>query len=128
MTPLLNPVDQETSAWPKRVPAPSKRLTDTSNSATPELSAHLEAIALKRAEDAKRLAKDARPVPQGDKRSRNADSSGTSEDDTDHSTVPKPPKKKKSHSSRSVIISNHGLISLKRASIFIGSVDDYKVL
>src|ERR1700709_933596 len=107
MTPLLNPVDQETSVRPKRVPAPSKRLTDTSNSTTPELSAHLEAIALKRAEDAKCLVKDARPAPTAPtitsatssshsvsptKRSRNADSSGTSEDDTDHSTVPKPPK------------------------------------
>ena len=37
-------------------PAPSKKLTDTSNTATPELSAHSEAIALKRAEDAKRIA------------------------------------------------------------------------
>ena len=40
----------------KRAPAPSKKLTDTSNTARPELSAHSEAIALKRAEDAKRLA------------------------------------------------------------------------
>ena len=40
----------------KRAPAPSKKLTDTLNTATPQLSAHSEAIALKRAEDAKRLA------------------------------------------------------------------------
>jgi hypothetical protein len=40
----------------KRAPAPSKKLTDTSNTARPELSAHSAAIALKRAEDAQRLA------------------------------------------------------------------------
>ncbi|KAG1742360.1 uncharacterized protein EDB91DRAFT_1081524 [Suillus paluster] len=123
MPPSLNP-DNEASVWPKRVPAPSKRLTDASNSATPELSTHLEAIALKRAEDAKRLAEDARPVSQGlttasttppatssshsvtpAKRSQNTDSSGSG-DDTDCAAVPKPPKKKKSHRSQSVIISS----------------------
>jgi hypothetical protein len=48
--------NQEAPSRAKRAPAPSKKLTDTSNTATPELSAHSEAIALKRAEDAKRLA------------------------------------------------------------------------
>ena len=48
--------DQEAPLRTKRAPAPSKKLTDTSNTATPQLSAHSEAIALKRAEDAKRLA------------------------------------------------------------------------
>jgi hypothetical protein len=47
---------QEAPLRAKRAPAPSKKLTDTSNTATPQLSAHSEAIALKRAEDAKRLA------------------------------------------------------------------------
>ncbi|KAG2110786.1 hypothetical protein DEU56DRAFT_762278 [Suillus clintonianus] len=95
-----------------KVPAPSKRLTDASNSATPELSAHLEAIALKRAEDAKRLAEDTTTAPDTSsshfvtpaKRSQNTDSS-SSGDDTDCSAAPKPPKKK-SHSSQSVIISS----------------------
>jgi len=57
--------DREAFVRPKRVPAPSKKLTDASNSATPELSAHLEAVAFKRAEDAKRLAEDTRLAPQG---------------------------------------------------------------
>ena len=48
--------NQEAPLRAKRAPAPSKKLTDTSNTATPELSAHSEAIALKRAEDAKHLA------------------------------------------------------------------------
>ncbi|KAG1814598.1 uncharacterized protein BJ212DRAFT_1481801 [Suillus subaureus] len=39
----LNPV---ASVWPKWISAPSKRLMDASNSATPQLSAHLEAVAL----------------------------------------------------------------------------------
>jgi len=96
MPPSLNPVDQEALVWPKRVPAPSKRLTDASNSATPELSAHLEAIALKRAEDAKCFTA---PVTSSShsvtpaKRSQNTDSSGSG-DDTDHSAAPKPPKSK----------------------------------
>ena len=48
--------NQEAPPCAKHAPTPSKKLTDTSNTATPELSAHSEAIALKRAEDAKRLA------------------------------------------------------------------------
>ncbi|KAG1717803.1 hypothetical protein EDB19DRAFT_1839134 [Suillus lakei] len=98
---------------PKRVPTPFKRLTNASNPTTPELSAHLEAIALKRAEDAKRLAEDTTTAPDTSsshfvtpaKRSQNTDSSGSG-DDTDCSAAPKPPKKKKSHSSQSVIISS----------------------
>lgn len=52
---MATSADQEAPLRAKRAPVPSKRLTDTSNTATPELSAHFEAIALKRAEDAKRL-------------------------------------------------------------------------
>ncbi|KAG1792343.1 uncharacterized protein HD556DRAFT_1482047 [Suillus plorans] len=112
MPPSLD-ADREALVRPKRVPAPSKRLTDASNSATPELSAHLEAIALKRAEDAKRLAEDITTAPATSsshfvtptKRSQNTDSSGSGYD-TDCSAAQKPPKKKKSHSSQSVIISS----------------------
>jgi len=57
--PPFPPGSEEVPVRAKRHPAPSKRLTDASNSATPELSAHLEAIAIKRAEDARRLAQDA---------------------------------------------------------------------
>ena len=44
--------DQEAPLRAKHAPAPSKKLTDTFNTATPEISAHSEAIALKRAKDA----------------------------------------------------------------------------
>ncbi|KAG1717932.1 hypothetical protein EDB19DRAFT_1921620 [Suillus lakei] len=60
MPPSLD-LDQEASVWPKWVPVPFKRLTNASNSVTPKLSTHLEAIALKQAEDAKHLVEDARP-------------------------------------------------------------------
>jgi hypothetical protein len=39
----------------KRALVPSHKLTDSSNSAIPELSTHATAIALKRAEEARRL-------------------------------------------------------------------------
>ncbi|KAG1745707.1 hypothetical protein EDB19DRAFT_1826689 [Suillus lakei] len=93
MPPSLNP-DQEASVWPKWVPVPSKGLTDASNSTTPELSTHLEAIAF-----------NSHSVTPA-KRSQNTDSSGSG-DDTDCAVVPKPPKKKKLHHSQSVIISSN---------------------
>ena len=47
--------DPEASTRSKRAPVPSHKLTDASNSATPELSAHATAVALKRAEEAQRV-------------------------------------------------------------------------
>ena len=45
----------EASTRSKRAPVPSHKLTDASNSATPELTAHAAAIALKRAVEAQHL-------------------------------------------------------------------------
>lgn len=100
MLPSLDP-DREALVRPKHVPTPSKRLSDASNSATPKLSTHLKAIALKRAEDVKCLVEDAAstmpPATSSShsvtpaKRSQNTDSCGSG-DDTDCAAVPKPPK------------------------------------
>lgn len=109
---MATSADQEASSRAKRAPVPSKKLTDTSNTATPELSAHSEAIALKRAEDAKRLAEKQRQ--QGSlsvtaetphsvspaKRARTesegelSNQSSNAGDDSDGSAVPKKPKSK----------------------------------
>jgi hypothetical protein len=112
----LASTDQEAPLRAKRASAPSKKLTDTSNTARPELSAHSEAIALKRAEDAKRLAAQAladsesdqqleqeqNPTPSGTeslsvnvaKRSRNQSNPSSDAEDNSSNTesVPEKPK------------------------------------
>ncbi|KAG2144175.1 uncharacterized protein EDB93DRAFT_1105072 [Suillus bovinus] len=86
---------------------------DASNSTTSELSAHLKAIALMQAEDARILiaattmtsATTSSHAVNPAKRSQNLESFD-SENETDCSTAPKPPKNKKSHISQSVTISS----------------------
>lgn len=93
MPPLLNP---DTPVHAKQVPAPSKRLTDAANTATPKLSTHLEAVNLKRAEDARHLAEDARQAsaPPTTVPATSHSVSSSSEEDSDHSAAPKRPQSK----------------------------------
>ncbi|KAG1895148.1 uncharacterized protein F5891DRAFT_984471 [Suillus fuscotomentosus] len=110
--PATNQTDQEPPLRSKHAPAPSKKLTGASNTATPEISAHSEAVALKRAEDAKRaseqhqqclplppaVAETSHVLPPGIKRSRDVSEadlsyhSSSGKDDNDSSTALKRPK------------------------------------
>ncbi|KAG1858320.1 hypothetical protein C8R48DRAFT_775267 [Suillus tomentosus] len=80
MPPLLNP---DAPVRAKRVPAPSKRLTDAANTATPELSTHLEAVNLKQAS-----------APPTTVPATSHSVSSSSEEDSDYSATPKRPQMK----------------------------------